>query len=171
MRVFSRMRIEHCVSRITEAIAIDKDRPDIVGAILLQLLEDGASLASQLRRACGPPVLENFCSVSLQLCPRSTTQPPGAESHGLDPGKLVRKQSVTRLKTLIDSMNAHEQAWMLCSGDDETAVDITAAPVKRGKPAVAFRVFLLLMEEGEVYAVADLFFQLVRWPPQPSIER
>ena len=41
MRFFSHSNVTHCVGRITEAIVLDKDRPDIAAAIIMQLLDDG----------------------------------------------------------------------------------------------------------------------------------
>jgi hypothetical protein len=43
MRFFSHSNVTHCVGRITEAIVLDKDRPDVAAAIIMQLLEDGAA--------------------------------------------------------------------------------------------------------------------------------
>ncbi len=41
MRIFAHSHVTHCVGRITEAIVLDKGRPDVAAAVMMQLLEDG----------------------------------------------------------------------------------------------------------------------------------
>lgn len=47
-------------------------------------------------------------------------------------------------------------------GDADVAVSMAASPVKRGRPAALFRIFNLMMCEGEVADAAELLLQIVR---------
>ncbi|BDA49836.1 hypothetical protein COCOBI_14-4560 [Coccomyxa sp. Obi] len=155
MRAFSHAHITHCVARITEAIVLDKDRPDIAAAVMMQLMEDGeADVAADMASA---PVKRGRLAALFRVFDRLMAEGEVAAVADLLL-EVIRRGDAPVVADLLTAA-----VWV---GEVGYARDAVAVLIARGCPVCRHGAEMAeamgwMIRVGEAFAVAEIAAALV----------
>ncbi|EIE18642.1 hypothetical protein COCSUDRAFT_59951 [Coccomyxa subellipsoidea C-169] len=152
MRVFARSHVTHCVGRITEAIVLDKGRPDVAAAVMMQLLEDGdADVAANMASA---PVKRGKPAASFRVFDLMMREGESAAAADVL-FHIVREGDAPVVADLLTAL--------VMLGELKHARDVAALLIARGRHGAELAEALgWMIRVGEAAAVAEIVAAVVK---------